>query len=42
MSDKKVYLLVGTHKGGFLFTSDLSRKTGNCTAPFSKARTCIS
>ena len=36
MSDKKVYLLVGTHKGGFLFTSDLNRKNWQLHGPFFK------
>lgn len=33
---KKVYLLVGTHKGGFLFTSDLDRKSWQFRGPFFK------
>ena len=35
MSDgKQVYLLVGTHKGGFLFRSDLSRQNWAMSGPF--------
>ena len=36
MSSKKVCLLVGTHKGGFLFTSDLQRKKWQRREPFFK------
>jgi len=33
---KKTYLLVGTHKGGFLFTSTLQRKNWQMHGPFFK------
>ncbi|HEX9653311.1 MAG TPA: exo-alpha-sialidase [bacterium] len=33
---KRVYLLVGTHKGGFLFTSALNRKKWQINGPFFK------
>ena len=32
----KVYLLVGTHKGAFMFVSDLSRKKWEMRGPFLK------
>ncbi len=36
MATEKVHLLVGTHKGGFLFTSDLDRKNWQIKGPFFK------
>ncbi|MFQ5753130.1 MAG: exo-alpha-sialidase, partial [bacterium] len=33
---KRIYILVGTHKGGFLFTSDLDRKSWQVQGPFFK------
>ncbi len=36
MAAKKVHLLVGTHKGGFLFSSDLDRKNWQIKGPFFK------
>ena len=32
--EKQVCLLVGTHKGGFLFRSDLSRRNWEMSSPF--------
>ena len=34
MSDQQVYLLIGTHKGGFLFRSNLGRKGWVMNGPF--------
>ena len=34
MSDQQVFLLVGTHKGGFLFRSNLDRKDWDISDPF--------
>lgn len=36
MAKKKVYLLVGTHKGAFIFSSDESRKKWSMKGPLLK------
>ncbi len=36
MARKKVFLLVGTHKGAFIFSSDENRKKWKLTGPLLK------
>src|SRR5258706_65581 len=36
MKKHQLYLLLGTHKGGFIFTSDLSRKKWKVSEPLLK------